>query len=185
MSCPRLEQQQVGAAFDQTPRLLIEKIREFVKADIAELGIIAGGQHAAGSHAASHEAGDAGFGFAAVAGGAGDTGGRPIDLQRALAQAMLGQRAAIAAESVGLDCFGAGIQEGFVNLADDIRARDDEIIDAILISGAAEVVFVEIVALDAGAHSAIEDDDVVVDGLKIAPVAENLRFVFHSVYDSR
>ena len=61
---PGLEQQQVGAAFDQTAGLFAEEIGELVKTDAAEIGIIARGQHAAGTHAAGDEAGDAGFGFA-------------------------------------------------------------------------------------------------------------------------
>ena len=100
---PRLQQQQVSAAFDQPLRLFAEEIREFIKADVAEVGIIARGQHATGTHAASDKAGDAGFGLAAVAGVAGDAGGGAVDFQRAIAQAMLGEGAAVPAEGVGFD----------------------------------------------------------------------------------
>ena len=37
----------------------------------------------------------------------------------------------------------------------------------------------EIVGLDAGAHGAVEDDDVVVNGVEIAPVGEGSLGVFH------
>ena len=115
-----------------------------------------------------------------VTGGARNAGGRAIDLQRPVAQAMLGQGTAVAPEGVGLDRFCADIQKGLMDLANNIGSGDDKIIDAILISGAAEVVLVEIVSLNAGAHSAIEDDDMIVNGVQVAPVAEGLRGHFHA-----
>ena len=167
---PRLEQQQVRPTFRQTASLLVEEPRQLVKADIAEVGIVAGGQHAAGTHAASHEAGDAGFGLDLIAGGAGDASGGAVDFKRSFAQAMFGQGAAIAAEGIGFDGFGAGVQEGQVNLADDIGAGDDEIVDAVLIGCAAEIRGDERIGLDAGAHGAVEDDDMVGDSVEVAAV---------------
>ena len=180
-----LQQQQVGAALDQAPRLLVKEISELVKADVAEVGIVARWQLAAGSHAAGHKARQRGFTLHLVASGAGDPRGGAVDLERLVAQPVLGQREAITAEGVGLDGFGADAQERFVNLADDIRAGDDEIVDTVLVLLAAEVGRREIVGLDAGAHGAVEDDDMVVNGVEIAPVAEGLRRVFHSAHDSR
>ena len=69
-------------------------------------------------------------------------------------------------------------------LADDVGAGDDQIINTVLKSFAAKVVLRELVVLDAGAHSAIEDDDVVVDGVQVAPVAEVWHRRFHAAHDS-
>ena len=135
-----LEQEQVSAALDQALRLLLEEIGQLVEGDVAEVGIIAGGQHAAGAHAAGHEARYAGLALDLVAGGAGDLRGGAVDLQGLVAQPMLREREPIAAEGIGFDGFGADAQEGLVNLADDIRPGDDQVVDAVLVLLAAVVV---------------------------------------------
>ena len=164
--------------------MLVEKIGEFVESDIAEIGIIAGGQLAAGSHAAGDETRHAGFRFELVAGGAGDLGGYAIDLDGAVTEAVLGQGQAVAAEGVGLDGFTADTQEGFVYLTNDVRSGDDQVVDAVLIGLAAVIVGREVTGLDAGPHGAVEDDDMVVDGVEIASVGEGLRCVFHGEHDN-
>ena len=120
-------------------RLLGEQAGEFVECHIAEVGVVAGGQHAARTQAAGDKARDAGGFFAGVASLAGDLRGFAVDLNGALAQSVLVQGAAVGAECVGLDGFRAGVQEGVVNGADDIRARHGQVVNAILESLAAKV----------------------------------------------
>ena len=56
------DQQHIGAAFDQPLRLLVEDIGQFVKGDVAQVGIVGTGQFAARADAARHIARNAGLG---------------------------------------------------------------------------------------------------------------------------
>ena len=105
------QQQQVCAALREPLRLFIKQIGQFVETDITEIGIVAGGQFTAGTHAAGDKTRNAGFGFDGIAGCAGDLCRGAIDFQDAVAEPMLGQGQAIAAECIGLNGFAADAQE--------------------------------------------------------------------------
>ena len=140
------DQQQVRAAFDQSLRLLVEKIGQLVEGDVAQVGVGAAGQLAGGADAARHEARDAGLGGEAVTHAAGDLGRGPVDLQHALAQAVFAQGQAVGAEGIGLHRLRADGQEGGVDGLDHVRAGDDQIVVAAVVPLAAEVIGREVIA---------------------------------------
>ena len=75
-------------------------------------------------------------------------------------------------EGVGLKDVGAGFEIGVVDLADDLRLRQHqkvvialEIVAVILEALAAIACLVQLVALDHGAHGAVEDKDTLLGAL--------------------
>src|SRR5207244_1309537 len=77
----------------------------------------------------------------------------------ALAETVLGEDVRRAAERVGRDDIGAGVQIGRVDAADHVRAREVQVLVAALVRGATEVCGGEARRLDHGAHGAVEDED--------------------------
>jgi hypothetical protein len=84
----RLEQEQIGAAFDERSRLLAIDVAQLLVRDIRERRIGRGDQHSGGSHGARDEArvlrrrdGVAGFSR--------DCSGLEVELLRSLAEAIL------------------------------------------------------------------------------------------------
>src|SRR5207244_188941 len=76
-----------------------------------------------------------------------------------LAETVLGEDVRRAAERVGRDDIGAGVQIGRVDAADHVRAREVQVLVAALVRGATEVCGGEARRLDHGAHGAVEDED--------------------------
>ena len=75
-------------------------------------------------------------------------------------------------EGVGFQNIRAGIQVGLLDSADDVRAAEDQQVVVTLYiawpvgkAGAAIVLFLQLVALDHGAHAAVEDQDAFLQGL--------------------
>jgi hypothetical protein len=78
-------------------------------------------------------------------------------LDDAIGDAVLAQRAEVGAETVGLDEVGTGGQVRLVDLTDDVRAGDVEDLVAALV--ALEVVETEVEALQHGAHRPVGNED--------------------------
>ena len=82
-----------------------------------------------------------------------------VDLVHLVLQVVLGEHDARAAEGVGLDDVGAGVEIVAMDLLDHIRPRQHEMLVAALEAGPAEVIGREVARLDGRSHGAIEDED--------------------------
>ena len=154
-----LAEDDVGAARDQARGLDAERLLEGAVGDVAERG-----QAGAGADRADHEA------LAAVACDQGDRlmgelGRAPVDLERPLAEVELAERDRRAAEAVGLERIGAGLEIAEVDLPDQVRAAQVQDLGAVLL--APEVgLDREVAALDLGPHGAIDQKDPALEGLE-------------------
>ena len=180
-----LQQQQVGAAFAEAAGLFAKQVGQLLPCDVAEVGVVAAGQLAGGPHAAGDEARHAGSLFVLVAGATRQAGGGAVNLQRALAEAVFAEGEAVAAEGVGLDDLATDGEEGLVDGLDHVGAGDGEVVDAAVVAFPAEVGGDGIARLDAGAHGAVEEDDVVGDGVEVTPVGEAALRPVHGVFQTR
>ena len=70
----------------------------------------------------------------------------------------------------GLDHVHADLEEGAVDRLDDLGLRDDEVVVAAVVLLAAEVLGGQVLRLQAGAHRAVEDQDLLFEGVEIAAV---------------
>src|SRR2546430_1469171 len=84
---------------------------------------------------------------------------RGVDLAHLVLEAVLGEHDARAAEGVGLDEVGAGGEVALMHLADHVGARQDQVLVAAFVLGAAEVPGGEVATLDVRPRRAVEDDD--------------------------
>ena len=165
------DQQQVGAAGYQAIDGLGVGHHQLVETHIAVAGIVDVRADAAGAVGRAEHAGDKArsgriacrFGIAQPAYQRCRTAVHLVD-QRFHAVIGHGDRRRI--ESVGLDNVGAGIEIGLVNAADHVRARQhQQVVVAFYVAGpvgkalAAIVGFLQLVALDHGAHAAVENQD--------------------------
>ena len=102
--------------------------------------------------------------------GIGDTasklGGFDVDVTYAVLEAVVGLCDGGARESVGLDDVRAGFEELAVDRLDDVRAGDaEQVVVALEIAfvvverGIAEILLLQLVLLDHGAHRAVKKDD--------------------------
>ena len=156
-----LQQQHIGAAFNQPGGLLVVVGGQFVKGEAAGNGNGAGGR----AHSAGDEAGLGGIGGGVVGGGAaGDGGGGAVDAAGVFGQVVLAKNHGGGAEGVGFNDVGAGVQIGAVDVIDDIRAGEVEVFVAAFIIGAAEVVGAQVAGLDLGSHGAVHHQDAAGEG---------------------
>jgi hypothetical protein len=94
-----------------------------------------------------------------------DAGGGDVELVGQVLGAVVGLRDRLRVERVGLDDVGAGVEVLVVDAADDVRAREDEdvgvaleVVPVVPQPLAPVVRLAELVALDHGAHRAVEDE---------------------------
>ena len=146
----RLDDDQVGAALHEALGLLGEHLHQLAERDLAERGVIGGGEEAGGADRAGHEV--------VLAGGlAGDLGGLEVDLVRVVGQAPLAELDARGLERVRLQHVGAGLDHRLMHLLDHVRAVEDERLVAL--AGQAHVVLGrEVELFERGAHAAVEHD---------------------------
>ncbi|MNQ72753.1 hypothetical protein D3C85_874650 [compost metagenome] len=172
-----LDQDQVRAALDQAAGGLGVVLHQFVEGDVAVAGVVHVRGDGAGTAGRAEHAGDEarlvrrlqGLGIGYLAGQACAFDVQFID-QRFHAVVGLGHLGSV--EGVGLQDVGAGIQVGLLDGADHIwAAEDQEVVVALYVARpvgealATVVRFVQLVALDHGAHAAVEDQDALFERL--------------------
>ena len=161
----------VHAAFDQPPRLLAIGSGKLIEAYVAEAGIVHVGRKRSGAVCRPDGARDE---ARLVRRQRGifvrrlprELGRRDVHLKGQRFHAVVGHGDGLRVKGVAFDDIGAGLKIGFVDAADDVRLRQDkEIVVAfkiarpILEALAPVIGFPELVALDHGAHRAIEDQN--------------------------
>ncbi len=146
-----LDQEDIGAAVHQPPRLLGAHGHQIVKADLSQ-----GWQTRSGADGSHDEAGMVRRGESRRH-LVGQASRRVIDLVRLLRQAVLTQDEPAGSEGVGLDGVAAHLQEAGVDLSDDLRARQDQELVAALLPF--KIVRGEVAILNGGPHGTIEDQD--------------------------
>src|SRR5690606_18821770 len=161
-----LDQEQVHTAFHQRPGLFGENRYQLVEGDVSESRIGSRGEEARWSDRARHEAGVFG-GAEAVRRAPGNLGRGNVDLPDAISQAVLAQCDAVRTEGVRLHRIAADGEEARMDLLDEIRPGDHQVVVAPLQLRATEVLGGQVVALDRGAHGAIEDDDALAEGAQV------------------
>ncbi len=168
-----LQQKQIDAALDEALGLLLVGIRELVESDAA------GDRDGLGRrpHRARHEAGPLG-GAGGVGSRARDRAGQAIDFVRVFGEAVLGQHDRGAAECVGLDEIGAGVEETVVQFADFVGARADQVLIASLELRTAEVGGAEMHVLDGRPRRAVDNDDP--GGQSVAQKPDSVRNALHA-----
>jgi hypothetical protein len=173
----RLDQQQVRAAGDQ-PLDGNAVIRgETIERDVAKARIVHIGRQRGGAAGRPEHAGDEArlvrlAGGELVGGEAGDARTGLVQFAHDVLQFVVGLRHGGRVEGVGLDDIGTGREVGRVDFPDHVRARQrQEVVVATQryrVAGkarAAEVGFLQTIALDHRAHGAIEHEDAFGDGL--------------------
>src|SRR5262249_46046702 len=90
---------------------------------------------------------------------AGELGRARVDPERLVLEPVLAEHQRRTAEGVGLGHVGAGIEIRAVDVADDPRPGQDQVLVAALQLRPAEVRCLEILPLDERAHRAVEDED--------------------------
>ena len=145
-----LDQDGVGIALDEAHGLHGEGVLELAIGDVPEAR-----QTRAGTDRADDEAAPA------VAREPLDRlvrqlAGATVDLDGAVGEAELAQRDGRAAEGVGLDRVGAGLEIGAVDVAHEVRAGQVQDLGAVLLPP--EIVERQVAALDLRAHAAVEEN---------------------------
>ncbi len=156
----RLDEDDVGAAFEQALHLGDVGVAQLGELDVAERRELG-----AGADGADDPAGPVGR---RVARGdlAGEGGGGAVQVAGDLGDVVLGQDDRERPEGGRLDRVDADGEELVVHLADEVGAGEDEVLVAPLEGGAAEVVGAEIVVLGPGAERAVEDEDAVAESVE-------------------
>ena len=165
-----LDQQDVGAAFDQSARLLAIGDAQFVEGDGAEAGIADIRRDRRGAVGRPERAGDkaraAVLLLRGVGGGARELGALDVQLVRDLLHAVVGLRDRGRRERVGRDDVGAGAEIFEMDPLDRVGLREDEqVVVAADFSipcvktRAAIAALVELELLDHGAHGTVEHQD--------------------------
>jgi hypothetical protein len=151
-----LDQEQIGAAFQQALGLFAVGVAQLIEADVAGTRVVHIGADAGRARRGAQGTG----GLARLAGGG------HVQLAGDVAQAVVFLGDAGGTEGVGLDQVSAGSQVLVVDLADHIGPGElQQVVVALQIlavvgkARAAKVGFAELVALDHGAHRAVDDDD--------------------------
>ncbi len=146
-----LDDDQVGAAFDQATRLFGEDLDQGGEGDVAQGRVGRRRQEPGRSDRAGDEA--------VLAGRlAGDFGRLDVDLQRVLAEAPLLELQPRALEGVGLDHLGARLQHRVVDALDHVGPVQHQRLVALALQ-AAVVLLGQVELLQGRAHAAVEDDD--------------------------
>ena len=167
----RLDEQHVGAAVDQPAGLLEVGQDQLVEADVAGARIVDIGGDRRGLVGGAERSGDiarlaGGAGGRRVGLGAGQRRRSDVELVGEVGHAVVGQRDPVGVERVGLDEVAACIEVGPVDVGDDLRLGDRqqvvvalEVLTPVGEPGPAIVGLGELVALDEGAHRAVQDED--------------------------
>ncbi|MCY1284935.1 hypothetical protein D9M70_338560 [compost metagenome] len=172
-----LDQDQVRAALDQAAGGLGVVLHQLVEGDVAVAGVVHVRGDGAGTAGRAEHAGDEarpvrrlqGLGIGHLAGQA-----RAFDVQLVdqLFHAVVGLGHAGGVEGVGLEDVRAGVQVGLLDGLDHVRAaQQQQVVVALHVArpvgeaGAAVVLFLQLVALDHGAHAAVEDQDALFERL--------------------
>ncbi|MNS37747.1 hypothetical protein D3C72_699740 [compost metagenome] len=151
-----LDQEHVAAALHEGLGLLLEDVGQFLEGDLGESRVIRARQHARRADRARHEARL--LGRAEAVGLFARQGRRlVVELVGELLDAVLGHLQPVAAEGVGLDDVGAGLEVVRVHLGDHVRAGDDQVVVRALF--AAEVLEGQLQLLQAGAHGPVINQD--------------------------
>ncbi len=155
----RLDDDQVGAAFDEPLGLLREDVGERAEGDVAERRVVGRGQEAGRPDRAGDEA--------TLAGRlARDLCCLHVDLERVLAESPLLELQPRGLEGVGLDDLRAGVEHRRVDAFDDVGTVEHERLVA-LAGEPAVVLLSQVELLKRRAHPAIEDDDALADGIEV------------------
>eukprot|EP00053_Salpingoeca_punica_P018065 m.175524 g.175524 ORF g.175524 m.175524 type:complete len:1311 (+) comp17350_c0_seq2:4566-8498(+) len=166
----RLDEEDVRAAVEQTAGLLRVGRGNLLKGDVAEGRVLDRGRDGERAVGGAERAADEALALALlldlVAGLAREHGSLEVQAVDDVLEAVVGLRDRGAAEGVGLDKVRAGIQVGLVDGLDDVRAREGEevvvALQRLLMRSklrAAEVLLLQLVLLDGGAHGAIDEED--------------------------
>ncbi len=164
-----LDQEDIGAAFEQCLALFVVGVAQLVEADVARARVVDVGRDAGGlgrrAEGTGHEAGLVRRAVL-VAGLARQAGGDHVHLVGQLRHLVVFLRDGGGAEGVGLDQVRARGQVLLVDLADDLGARQQQQFVVALhvhrMAGealAAVLRLGQLVALDHGAHRAVQDQD--------------------------
>ena len=166
-----LDQQQIGAAFDQAACGLHVVVHQILKRDVAKAGIVDIGRDRAGTAGGAEHAGDEAWFF-----GCGKPLGRPardscsrnVDLIRQVFHPVVCHRGAGGVEAVGLDDIRPGFQIGAVDVLDDLRlCQRQQVIVALEIGRPVDkplatiIGLTQFMALDHRAHGAVKDQNAV------------------------
>ncbi|MNF84085.1 hypothetical protein D3C84_664290 [compost metagenome] len=171
------DQDQVGAAFDQALGGLGVVLHQFVEGHVAVAGVVHIRRQRAGTAGRAQDTGhEARFirGFQGL--GVGDLACQAcafyVQLIRQALHAVVGLGYLGGVEGVGFQNVGAGIQVLLLDRSDHIRATQyQQVIVALDVAWpvgkalATVVLLLELVALDHGAHAAIENQDALFEGL--------------------
>ncbi len=163
----RLDQQHIHTTFDQRRRLFVVLPAELLEGDRRQRRIITRREHSRRPHGPCHEARLL-PGGEAVAGGPRQPRSGNVDVTHLVAEPPLLQASRRALERARLDDVASHGEKGFVDLGDDVRPREDEMVVAPLESRPAEIRCRERVALDACAHGAVVDEDTIGEHVEIA-----------------
>ena len=169
------DQEEVDAPFDKAPHLGVISSGDLIETVGAEAGVVDVGGEGQGdpgrADGTGHKARLVGRLRGKVSGGApGDLGGGDVDFLHLVLKAVILQRDRGCVEGVGLDQIGTGFQVVAMDFFDDLGAGEAEEIVAsfererMVPEQAAPIVrFIQAVALDHGAHGAVEDQDSILE----------------------
>ena len=169
-----LDQQQVRAPVDQAAGLLEVGRDQLVEADVAGSGVVDVGRDRGrlvrGAERPGHPA--RALGRRVLVGSLpGERGGGPVELVALPLEPVVGLGDARRGEGVGAHDIGAGVEVGTVDVADDRRLRQGQhvgvpaqVVVVVRVRRAAVVGLTELVALDEGAHGAVDDEDPLTQG---------------------
>ncbi len=171
------DEDQVGAALDQAAGRLGVVVHQLVEGDVAVAGVVDVRGDRAGAAGWTKHAGDEarplrGFQGLGIGHLAGDARAGDVQLIGQRLHAVVGLGYAGGVEGVGLEDVGAGIQVGLLDRGDDLGlAQQQQVVVALDVARpvgearATVVGLVQLVALDHGAHAAVEDQDAFLEGL--------------------
>ncbi|MCY1351327.1 hypothetical protein D9M69_375900 [compost metagenome] len=171
------DQDQVGAACDQAPGGFAVVLHQLVEGDVAVAGIVhVRGNGAGTAGRAEHAGNEARLGR--ILGGldighfTGQTRAFDVQFVHQLFHAVVGLGHAGGVEGVGLEDVRTGVQVGLLDGLDHVRAgQQQQVVVAFYVAwpvgeaGTAVVLFLQLVALDHGAHAAVEDQDALFERL--------------------
>ncbi|MCY1010723.1 hypothetical protein OV079_35200 [Nannocystis pusilla] len=151
-----LDEDAVGAAVDEALGLAHDAGQQVVEAHVAERD-----QAGAGADRAEHEARPLG-GRVLARDLLGDLGGAPVQRVTLAREVELGQHVRHAAEGVGLDAVGPGLEVGGVDVPDDVGPRAHQDLGAAVVTPV--VVGGQGARLDHGAHGPVAHEHALLHG---------------------